>query len=343
MPSARHVSGQHPEARAAEALVEIRGLTKLYPVDAGWLSKKRSWLSAVEGVDLSIRRGEVVGLVGESGSGKSTLARLLIRLIEPTRGEVRYEGRDIFALSARELRRLRRKIQIVFQDPYSSLNPRHSVGRIVAEGIARLPPKARAARTAELLELVGLSPNVVDRYPHEFSGGQRQRICIARALAVGPEFLILDEPVSSLDVSVQSKILNLLRDLRETLDLTYILISHDLGVVRHLADRVAVMYLGHLVEVAPKFQLFSNPLHPYTQALLSAVPVLSADRKRGRRIVLEGEIPTPIDIPARCRFATRCFRSIETCWERVPPLDEVEAAHRVACFNFAPLAQVVDA
>src|SRR5438105_399089 len=335
MPSARHVSGQHPEARAAEALVEIRGLTKLYPVDAGWLSKKRSWLSAVEGVDLSIRRGEVLGLVGESGSGKSTLARLLIRLIEPTRGEVRYEGRNIFSLSARELRRLRRKVQIVFQDPYSSLNPRHTVGQIVAEGIERLPPRSRAARTSELLELVGLSPNVADRYPHEFSGGQRQRICIARALAVGPEFLILDEPVSSLDVSVQSKILNLLGDLRETLRLTYILISHDLGVVRHLADRVAVMYLGHLVEVAPKFQLFSNPLHPYTQALLSAVPVLSADRKRGRRIVLEGEIPTPIDIPARCRFATRCFRSIETCWEQVPPLDEVEAAHRVACFNFA--------
>ena len=343
MPSARPLARERAAPKAGEDLVEIRGLTKLYAVEAGWMAKRRSWLSAVEDVDLTVQRGEVLGLVGESGSGKSTLARLLIRLIEPTRGEVRYEGRNIFSLSARELRRLRRKVQIVFQDPYSSLNPRHTVGQIVTEGIERLPPRSRAARTSELLELVGLSPNVADRYPHEFSGGQRQRICIARALAVGPEFLILDEPASSLDVSVQSKILNLLGDLRETLRLTYILISHDLGVVRHLADRVAVMYLGHLVEVAPKFQLFSNPLHPYTQALLSAVPVISVDRKRSRRIVLGGEIPTAIDIPPRCRFATRCFRAIDTCWERVPPLDEVEADHRVACFNFAPMTQAVDA
>jgi oligopeptide/dipeptide ABC transporter ATP-binding protein len=341
MSTARNASPERAEPQPAESLVEIKGLTKLYPVDAGWLAKKRSWLSAVEDVDLTVRRGEVVGLVGESGSGKSTLARLLIRLIEPTRGEVLYEGRNIFALPGKELRRLRRKVQIVFQDPYSSLNPRHTVRQIVGEGIERLAPRARAARTAELLELVGLSPNVADRYPHEFSGGQRQRICIARALAVGPEFLILDEPVSSLDVSVQSKILNLLRDLRETLRLTYVLISHDLGVVRYVADRVAVMYLGHLVEVAPKRELFANPLHPYTQALLSAVPVISVQRERRHRIVLSGEIPTPIDIPARCRFATRCFRSIDTCWERVPPLDEVAAGHRVACFNYAPLAEVV--
>src|SRR5438477_1477867 len=329
--------------RAAEPLVEITGLSKLYPVDAGWLGKSRSWLSALEDVDLTVTRGEILALVGESGSGKSTLARLLIKLIEPTRGEVRYEGQNIFAMSRAQVRRLRRKVQIVFQDPYSSLNPRHDVSQIVGEGISGLDPPARRRRIKELLELVGLSPNVIDRYPHEFSGGQRQRICIARALAVKPEFLILDEPVSALDVSVQSKILNLLADLRDALQLTYVLISHDLGVVRHLADRVAVMYLGHLVEVAPKFQLFANPLHPYTQALLTAVPVISVDRKRSRRIMLGGEIPTAIDIPPRCRFATRCFRAIDTCWERVPPLDEVEADHRVACFNFAPMTQAVDA
>jgi peptide/nickel transport system ATP-binding protein len=327
--------------RAGGPLVEIRGLTKLYPLDSGWLVRRRSWLSAVEDVDLSVRRGEVLGLVGESGSGKSTLARLLIRLIEPTRGEVRYEGQNIFALSRRQLRRLRRKVQIVFQDPYSSLNPRHTVGQLVGEGIERLAPRARAARTAELLELVGLSPSVHDRYPHEFSGGQRQRICIARALAVDPEFLILDEPVSSLDVSVQSKILNLLGDLRETLQLTYVLISHDLGVVRHISDRVAVMYLGHVVEVASRSQLFSTPRHPYTQALLSAVPVISTRRERARRILLTGEIPTAVDIPARCRFATRCFRAIDVCWQEVPRLETVEQAHEVACFNHAPIAEAL--
>jgi oligopeptide transport system ATP-binding protein len=327
--------------RAAEPLVEIRGLTKLYPLDSGWLSNRRSWLSALEDVDLTVRRGEILALVGESGSGKSTLARLLIKLIEPTRGEVRYDGENIFALSRAQVRRLRRKVQIVFQDPYSSLNPRHTVRQIVSEGINGLAAPARHKRTAELLELVGLSPNIVDRYPHEFSGGQRQRICIARALAVNPEFLILDEPVSALDVSVQSKILNLLADLRDTLQLTYVLISHDLGVVQHVADRVAVLYLGHLVEVAPKRLLFSNPRHPYTQALLSAVPMISSRREKRSRIVLAGEIPTAINIPARCRFATRCFRAIDVCWNEVPRLKEVERDHLVACFNHAPLAEAL--
>jgi oligopeptide/dipeptide ABC transporter ATP-binding protein len=327
--------------RAAEPLVDIRGLTKLYPLDSGWLGKKRSWLSALEDVDLTVRRGEILALVGESGSGKSTLARLLIKLIEPTRGEIRYEGENIFALSRPQVRRLRRKVQIVFQDPYSSLNPRHTVRQIVSEGINGMAPRARNARTAELLELVGLSPNIVDRYPHEFSGGQRQRICIARALAVNPEFLILDEPVSALDVSVQSKILNLLADLRDTLQLTYVLISHDLGVVKHVADRVAVLYLGHLVEVAPKKLLFSNPRHPYTQALLSAVPMISSRREKTRRIVLAGEIPTAIDVPERCRFATRCFRPIDVCWKEVPRLEEMERDHAAACFNQAPLAEAL--
>ncbi|TMC72324.1 MAG: ATP-binding cassette domain-containing protein [Chloroflexi bacterium] len=326
---------------AAAPLVEVSGLTKLYPLDSGWLGKKRSWLSALEDVDLTVRRGEILALVGESGSGKSTLARLLIKLIEPTRGTIRYEGENIFALSRPDVRRLRRKVQIVFQDPYSSLNPRHTVSQIVSEGINGLAGRARSTRTAELLELVGLSPNIVDRYPHEFSGGQRQRICIARALAVKPEFLILDEPVSALDVSVQSKILNLLADLRDSLQLTYVLISHDLGVVKHVADRVAVLYLGHLVEVAPKHLLFSNPRHPYTQALLSAVPMISSRREKASRIVLAGEIPTAINIPARCRFATRCFRSIDMCWKEVPRLKEVERDHEVACFNHAPLAEAL--
>jgi len=327
--------------RAAEPLVEIKGLTKLYPMDTGWLGKKRSWLSALEDVDLTVRRGEILALVGESGSGKSTLARLLIKLIEPTRGEIRYEGENIFGLSRAQVRGLRRKVQIVFQDPYSSLNPRHNVGQIVSEGINGLAPVFRRRRTNELLELVGLSPNIIDRYPHEFSGGQRQRICIARALAVNPEFLILDEPVSALDVSVQSKILNLLADLRDELQLTYVLISHDLGVVRHVADRVAVMYLGHMVEVAPKQLLFSNPRHPYTQALLSAVPMISSKREKRSRIMLAGEIPTAINIPARCRFATRCFRAIDVCWNEVPRLKEVEREHVVACFNHAPVAEAL--
>ena len=335
------VSQTTERPRAAEPLVEVTGLTKLYPVDSGWLGKRRSWLSALEDVDLTVRRGEILALVGESGSGKSTLARLLIKLIEPTRGQVRYRGENIFAFSRSQIRGLRRKMQIVFQDPYSSLNPRHNVGQIVSEGINGLASRPRRKRTNELLELVGLSPNIIDRYPHEFSGGQRQRICIARALAVNPEFLILDEPVSALDVSVQSKILNLLGDLRDDLQLTYVLISHDLGVVQHVADRVAVLYLGHLVEIAPKQLLFSNPRHPYTQALLSAVPTISSEQERKGRIVLAGEIPTPINIPARCRFATRCFRSIDMCWNEVPRLKEVEREHFVACFNHAPLSEAL--
>jgi oligopeptide/dipeptide ABC transporter ATP-binding protein len=327
-------AAEQARALAAEPLIETRGLTRLYAVDVGLLAKKRAFLSAVEDVDLSIRRGETIGLVGESGSGKSTVARLVTRLIEPTRGDVHYEGRSIFALSGRELRRLRRKVQIVFQDPYSSLNPRHSIGRIISEGIEG-SRAAKARRVGELLDLVGLTSDALDRYPHEFSGGQRQRICIARALSVGPEFLVLDEPVSALDVSIQSKILNLLHDLKKELRLTYLFISHDLSVVHHIADRVAVMYLGHLVEVAPKGILYANPLHPYTQALLAAVPTTTKRSEDGRLPV--GEIPSPIDIPPRCRFATRCPRAIDRCWEVVPRLEEVERDHLVACFNFAPL------
>jgi peptide/nickel transport system ATP-binding protein/oligopeptide transport system ATP-binding protein len=338
MSAAPTTAAEATAARERGRLVETRGLTKLYRVDVGFLAKKKALLSAVEDLDLAIARGETLGLVGESGSGKSTVARLLIRLVEPTRGEIRYDGRDVLTLSARELRRLRRRIQIVFQDPYSSLNPRHSVGRIISEGIQTgNGRRSRAARVRELLDLVGLTSDVLERYPHEFSGGQRQRICIARALAVGPEFLILDEPVSALDVSIQSKILNLLHDLKRQLNLTYLFISHDLSVVHHIADRVAVMYLGHLVELAPKSALYGNPLHPYTQALLSAVPSTSKRSDANGRVRLSGEIPSPIDIPRRCRFATRCPRSIERSWHEVPPLERAEREHYVACFNWAPL------
>lgn len=329
-----------PAAEAAP-LVETRGLTKLYRIETGFLAKKGAWLSAAEDVNLVIFRGETLGLVGESGSGKSTVARLLLRLTEPTRGEVLYEGRNIFALPSRELRRLRRKMQIVFQDPFSSLNPRHSVERIIGEGVEDVRGREKARRVAELLELVGLSPRHRERYPHEFSGGQRQRIAVARALAVGPEFLVLDEPVSALDVSVQSKILNLLRDLKKQFNLTYLFISHDLSVVRHISDRVAVMYLGHLMEVAPRGVLFSNPRHPYTQVLLSAIPTMG-QRQHDGRIPLAGEIPSAIDVPERCRFAPRCFRSIDTCWQRVPDLGEIERDHAVRCFNHAPLAEALE-
>jgi oligopeptide/dipeptide ABC transporter ATP-binding protein len=326
-----------PRNAGEPPLVETRGLTKLYPIVTGFLAKKRAWLSAVEDLDLVIHRGETLGLVGESGSGKSTVGRLVTRLIEPTRGEILYDGRSILSVSGRELQRLRRKVQIVFQDPYSSLNPRHSVRRIISEGIeSDGGRKAKSQRVAELLDLVGLTQEVLDRYPHEFSGGQRQRIVIARALAVDPEFLVLDEPVSALDVSIQAKILNLLHDLKKQLSLTYLFISHDLSVVHHIADRVAVMYLGHLVEHAPRRVLYANPLHPYTQALLSAVPT-TTKRATNNRIVLSGEIPSPIDIPPRCRFATRCPRAVDRSWQEVPALERVERDHYVACFNYAPL------
>ena len=331
-----------PLAKAASSvpLVETRNVTKLYPVRAGWITKRLSWLSAVEDVSLSVQRGETVGLVGESGSGKSTLARLLVRLIEPTNGEVRYDGRDISSLSGRERRRFRRKAQIIFQDPYSSLNPRHTVETIIGEGIQGFGRRQKEKRLAELLDLVSLTPDALQRYPHEFSGGQRQRIGIARALAVNPEFLVLDEPVSALDVSVQSKILNLLRDLKKALNLTYVFISHDLSVVRHMADRVAVMYLGQLVELASRSELFANPLHPYTQALLSAIPMVGGSVQSEGRIRLTGEIPSAIGIPKRCRFATRCFRPVERSWQEQPSMQEAASNHYVACFNYAPLTQL---
>jgi peptide/nickel transport system ATP-binding protein/oligopeptide transport system ATP-binding protein len=322
-------------AVANEPLVEIEHLTKEFPIKTGsGLGRAKSHLSAVDDVSLTIGRGETLGLVGESGSGKTTLARLTLRLLPLTSGAIRIGGVDIHAADRRTLRKLRRFVQIVFQDPFSSLDPRMSVGAIVAEGLHELGRAERERKVGELLSHVGLPPGFARRHPHQLSGGQRQRVGIARALAVGPQFLVLDEPVSALDVSVQSQVLNLLRDLQQELGLTYLFISHDLTVVRHLADRIAVMYLGKLVELAPADEIFERPRHPYTQALLSAMPSITGER-RGR-IILSGDIPSPIDPPEQCRFASRCFRQVEPCWAKVPPLERHAAEHDAACFNPMP-------
>ena len=325
---------------SAEPLLTVRGLGKRFAVARDFFGRPTSWLSAVEAVDLDVYPGETLALVGESGCGKSTLARLVLRLIPASEGAVRFDGLDVLDASPAELRLFRRKAQLVFQDPYGSLDPRMKVDAIVAEGMPRegLGKAERRARVLELLDLVELASDSADRFPHEFSGGQRRRVSIARALAVNPTFIVADEPVSALDVSVQSNMLNLLADLQERLGLTYLFISHDMSVVRHVADRVAVMYLGKIVETAPADELFDNPLHPYTQALLSSVPSLSR-RRIADRIVLEGDVPTAVDPPQACRFASRCFRVVERCRGEVPPLDGISgnASHHVACFNYASL------
>ena len=324
-------------------LVRVRGLTKRFPVERDLLGRPTSWLSAVEAVDLDIQAGETLALVGESGSGKSTFARLLLGLIPATSGSVSFDGMDVTRATRDEIRTFRHQAQIIFQDPFGSLDPRMRVSAIIAEGMGHLglSRAERKRRVAELLELVHLPLQVMNRFPHEFSGGQRQRVSIARALAVNPTFLIADEPVSALDVSVQSHILNLLDDLRKRLELTYLFVSHDMSVVQHIADRVAVMYLGKIVEQAPAEELFANPRHPYTQALLSSVPELT---RHGidRRLVLEGDIPSPIDPPAACRFASRCFRTIDVCRSQEPPLDPLAGAdeHSVACFNSVPFSEL---
>jgi len=331
---------QPSTAPSAEPLLEVRGVGKRFPVARDWLGRPTSFLSAVDDVDLDVRRGETVALVGESGCGKSTLARLILRLIAVTEGTVRFDGVDITAAKEAELRIFRRSAQLVFQDPYGSLDPRMKIEAVVAEGMDRagMSKEERRARVRELLDLVELSSDAVDRFPHEFSGGQRQRISIARALAVDPTFVIADEPVSALDVSVQSRILNLFADLQERLDLTYLFISHDMSVVRHVADRIAVMYLGKIVETGPAQEILENPLHPYTQALLSSVPTLSRRRFK-KRIMLEGDVPSAVDPPPACRFASRCFRVIDRCRSEVPPLEGVSGSPRqlVACFNYQPI------
>jgi oligopeptide/dipeptide ABC transporter ATP-binding protein len=322
--------GRKVTSNGEAPMVEFDDVSKVYEVRQGLYGPRRR-LFAVDHISLSINRGETLGVVGESGSGKTTLGYLLLNLIPATSGRISFDGRDLGSCSRRELAGVRRRMQIVFQDPFSSLDPRMPVASIVGEGLRRLQRSERAARVAQLLDEVGLGESFGARYPHQLSGGQRQRVGIARALAVRPELLVLDEPVAALDASVQSQVLNVLAELKELFALTYLLISHDLAVVRHLADRIAVVYLGKLVELAPTDDLFENPFHPYTQALLSAMPTLSTPR--GERIVLKGDIPSPIEPPAHCRFASRCFRSVDESWTGTPPLREIAPKHWVACFN----------
>jgi peptide/nickel transport system ATP-binding protein len=314
------------------ALLDVHGLSKWFPVRGGLLNRVRAQVQAVQDVSFSIQQGEILGLVGESGSGKSTLGRCILRLAEPTGGSVMFQGRDVLALRRSELRGLRRQMQIVFQDPFASLDPRMTVEAIIGEALVIHGLASRVDRVGELLELVGLSPDQRKRYPHQFSGGQRQRIGIARALAVNPSFIVADEPVSALDVSVQAQILNLLQDLQKKLGLTMLFISHDLLVVEHLCDRVMVMQLGRIMENASNKRLYEAPAHPYTRALLSAAPVTDPGLKR-KRILLKGEIPSPMNPPSGCVFRTRCPYAISKCAEAVPPLREVEAGHFVACIR----------
>jgi oligopeptide transport system ATP-binding protein len=321
-----------------EVLVEVRGLKKHFPVRGGVFGRALAQVHAVDGVDFAVRRGQTLGLVGESGCGKTTVGRTVVRLTEPTEGQILYRGDDITRLRGGALRGLRRKIQIVFQDPMSSLNPRMTIRQVLREPLrfaAGVPRGETDARILALLERVGLKPNHADRYPHEFSGGQRQRIGIARALAVDPEFVVLDEPTSALDVSVQAQILNLLRQLQRELGLTYLFISHDLSVIRHMCDEVAVMYLGKIAETGPVAKIFANPQHPYTQALFSAVPIPDPDA-RAKRILLAGDVPSPVNPPQACRFHPRCPRAQPKCAEVPPPLEEKEPQQYAACHYPGP-------
>ena len=318
-----------------EYLLEIKNLKKYFPIKGGVFSRTVANVKAVEDVSLNIKPGEVVGLVGESGSGKTTAGRTILRLIEPTEGEIIFNGTDIAKASRSQMREYRKEMQIIFQDPFASLNPRMTVGDIIGEAldIHKLARgKAREERIVQLLERTGLSAQHMRRYPHEFSGGQRQRIGIARALAVDPQFIVADEPVSALDVSIQAQVVNLLQDLKEELGLTLLFIAHDLGVVEYISDRVVVMYLGRVMEIAPAKELYRNPVHPYTEALLSAVPIPDPTVKR-ERTILQGDIPSPINPPSGCVFRTRCPIAAKECAEVVPPLEEVSPGHFKACIR----------
>jgi len=321
------------EAVENKDLIVVKNLKKYFPIKAGLLRRTVNHVRAVENISFTIRGGETLGIVGESGCGKSTTGRTILRLLEKTDGEVFYNNQNVFELPKHEIRKLRTEMQIVFQDPYSSLNPRMTVGEIVGEALREhglAQGKELVTKVQEVIEKCGLAPYHIRRYPHEFSGGQRQRIGIARALALNPKFVVCDEPVSALDVSIQSQILNLLMDLQADMGLTYLFISHDLSVVKHISDRVGVMYLGTMVELAGKQELFDSPLHPYTQALLSAIPLPDPKLKR-KRIILQGDIPSPANPPAGCRFNTRCPYVMPRCKVEVPEFKEAKEGHFVAC------------
>jgi oligopeptide transport system ATP-binding protein len=321
-----------------ELILEVRDLVKHFEVGGGFLGGPPGLVKAVDGVSFAIRRGETLGLVGESGCGKTTTGRCILQLERPTSGQVIFEGVDLTKLGQVELRAVRRRVQVIFQDPYSSLNPRMTVGQIIAEplGVHGIVPerRAREARMRSLLDRAGLLPAMALRYPHELSGGQRQRVGIARALAMEPSLIVCDEPVSALDVSIQAQIINLLEELQADFGLTYLFVAHDLSVVRHISDRVAVMYLGKIVEITDRKSLYDNPLHPYTQALLSAVPIPDPAVEAGReRTVLGGEVPSPLNPPAGCVFHPRCPIAIDDCRRAVPELREIHPEHRVACIR----------
>ncbi len=333
----------HQTPRHSPPLLEARGLAKHFITQRSLLGKPKATLKAVDGVDITLKAGETLAIVGESGCGKSTVGRLLLRLLEPTAGSVSFDGEDLAGLTETALRGKRRHFQLIFQDPFASLNPRMTVSDIIEEPLmlhAIVPPKLRRARVHELMRRVGLKPEQALRYPHEFSGGQRQRIVIARALAGEPRLLVCDEPVSALDVSIRAQILNLLRDLQRDLDLAMIFISHDLAVVKHIADRIAVMYLGRIVELATTDELFANPKHPYTRALLSAIPVTAPQAER-RRVILEGDVPSPVNPPAGCHLHTRCQFVIERCRSEVPILTMAES-HATACHRTQDLPPAIN-
>jgi oligopeptide/dipeptide ABC transporter ATP-binding protein len=332
---------------ASETLIDIRDLKMHFPLTQGIVFQRVvGYVRAVDGVSFSIERGKTLGLVGESGSGKTTIGRTIVRLYKPTAGQMLFEGQDLAALKGEELRQLRRRVQMIFQDPFASLNPRFTIGSLIAEPMHIYKVASRdeiRERTLELLKVVGLRTEYIDRYPHEFSGGQRQRIAVARALSINPEFVIADEPVSALDVSIRAQVLNLLQRLQRQFNLTYLFVSHDLSVVRHVADRIAVMYLGKIVELADRDELYQSPKHPYTRALLSAIPLPDPQiEKRRQRIILAGDLPSPINIPRGCRFHTRCPMAQEICREVEPAFERKEGREHYAACHFSEQVSVPD-